>query len=240
MKGFTFEIKNNLLEHKHIEAMGTAVWLFMWLDDKITKIDDEGVGWVLGGKPLVYADVKAELGIGERTYQRWVKQLAEYPYIKAIRTPRGISFRVFKAYKNFKKRSAINGGSDTTKVADHRDKSGGSNKTDTVDRDSRDTSEQSSQEIPILIKAFEEINPACKNFYKNTTQRKACQFLIDTYGFERVKTVIEKALPKTNKMKFFPTVTTPYQLQEKWASLENAIQKYRAEKLASKEKYPII
>ncbi len=101
MKGFTFEIKNNLLEKKHIEAMGIAVWLFMWLDDKITKVDENGVGWVLGGKPIIFKEVEAELGISQRTYTRWIAQLEKYPYIKAIRTPTGTSFRVFKAHKTF-------------------------------------------------------------------------------------------------------------------------------------------
>jgi hypothetical protein len=94
------------------------------------------------------------------------------------------------------------------------------------------TTEQSSGEIPLLIKSFETINPDCKNFYGRPPQRLACQFLIDTYGFERVKTVIEKTLPKTNTIKFFPTITTPIQLKEKWASLESSIHKYQAQKLS--------
>jgi hypothetical protein len=99
--------------------------------------------------------------------------------------------------------------------------------------------EQSSGEIPILIKSFETINPDCKNFYGRPPQRLACQFLIDTYGFERVKTVIEKTLPKTNTIKFFPTITTPIQLKEKWASLESQVHKYQSDVLAKKEKYKV-
>src|SRR3990167_701531 len=44
-----------------------------------------------------------------------------------------------------------------------------------------------------LIKSFEKINPAVKRMYGNTTQRKACDDLIETYGFERVKKVIERS-----------------------------------------------
>ena len=95
----------------------------------------------------------------------------------------------------------------------------------------KEESEPSSQ-IPLLIKSFELVNPASRNLYGNATQRKACQFLIDTYGLERVKTVIEKTLPRTNGLQFFPTITTPLQLQDKWASLESAVRKYQSEKLS--------
>lgn len=88
--------------------------------------------------------------------------------------------------------------------------------------------ESAVDEIAILIKAFEGINPASKKFYGNTTQRGACQNLIDTYGFERVKIVIEKTLPKTNTLEFFPSITTPAQLWERWSSLEAAIKKHQS------------
>lgn len=83
--------------------------------------------------------------------------------------------------------------------------------------------------IPELIKEFETINPASKRFYVNTTQRQACEDLIKEYGFERVKTVIQKTLPKTNTIPYFPTIITPVQLRDKWASLESAINKKRSE-----------
>lgn len=102
------------------------------------------------------------------------------------------------------------------------------------------TPETSSDNIPLLIKSFEKLNPASKNFYSNKTQRKACQSLIDTYGIERVIQVVEESLPKTNGLQFFPTITTPLQLYEKWVALESAIRKYQSEKLLTKEKYKTI
>jgi len=92
----------------------------------------------------------------------------------------------------------------------------------------KDNSELHSQEIPILIKSFESINPACKRFYGNTTQRNACIDLIEVYTFDRVKNVIEKTLPKTNGMDFMPTITTPLQLFTKWATLESGIKRYQS------------
>lgn len=91
--------------------------------------------------------------------------------------------------------------------------------------------------IPELIKSFEDINPNCKTFYGNTTQRKACQFLIDEYGFEKVKKVVQDLLPKTNGIEFMPTVTTPVQLKDKWASLETAVKRKQSE---VKSKQPIV
>lgn len=92
--------------------------------------------------------------------------------------------------------------------------------------------EHSSSVISDLIKSFEKINPACKKMYGNKTQRKACQDLIDTYTFDRVKLVIEETLPRIGSLKFFPTITTPLQLFDKWSSLESAIIKYKSEKSA--------
>lgn len=103
MKGFGIEIKNHLLEPKHVENMGTAVWLYMYLIDKITSVNEDGVGKVLGGKPLKYSEVKDELGISKDTYTRWIKKLEEYPYIESTLAPYGYSFKVLKAYKRFRK-----------------------------------------------------------------------------------------------------------------------------------------
>lgn len=96
--------------------------------------------------------------------------------------------------------------------------------------------ETSSEGIPLLLKSFETINPACKSMYGNKTQRTACQSLIDSYGFERVKIVIEKTLPKTNTLQFFPVITTPVQLRDKWVALESAIRKYQSEKTTTNNK----
>lgn len=91
----------------------------------------------------------------------------------------------------------------------------------------KEISEQSSQEIVFLIESFSKLNPACKRMYGNITQRKACEDLINNYGYERIINVIEKTLPKTNVLQFFPTITTPLQLRDKWATLESAIKRHQ-------------
>lgn len=111
MKGFGIEIKNNLLEPKHIKNMDVAVWLYMFLIDKITSINEKGEGIVLGGKPIKYKEIKDELGISQNTYTRWMDRLEEYPYIITTRTPYGICYKVLKAYKRIKKRFTKTGDS---------------------------------------------------------------------------------------------------------------------------------
>lgn len=95
-------------------------------------------------------------------------------------------------------------------------------------------------DIILLLDMFQQLNPAVKRMYGNTTQRKACRELIDTYGIDRLKKIITETLPKTNGLQFFPIITTPLQLQDKYISLESAIRKYQSEKIISKEKYKII
>ena len=103
-----------------------------------------------------------------------------------------------------------------------------------------DNAEQSSADIVLLIDKFSILNPACKRMYGNTTQRKVCKLLIETYGLERLKKIITETLPKTNGLQYFPTITTPLQLQDKFIALESAIRKYQSEHKNNKEKYPII
>lgn len=93
----------------------------------------------------------------------------------------------------------------------------------------KETSEQGSQDIVDLIESFSKLNPACKRMYGNTTQRTACKDLLSTYGKPRILLVIEKTLPKTNSIPFFPTITTPLQLRDKWVVLESAIKRYQIE-----------
>lgn len=102
------------------------------------------------------------------------------------------------------------------------------NKNDNNDKKEKNITETSSVDVNELIKTFESINPSCSKYYGNKTQRKACDSLISNYGFNRVKKVIEVTLPKTNTLPFFPSITTPVQLQEKWSSLESAIRKYQS------------
>jgi hypothetical protein len=101
MKGFFIEITNNLLDPKHQKAMKDSVWLFMWLLDKITSIDEGGIGKILGGKPIKPEEIIKDLGISERTYWNWMKILLSAGYINTKRTSFGCVITVNKARKRF-------------------------------------------------------------------------------------------------------------------------------------------
>jgi len=89
-----------------------------------------------------------------------------------------------------------------------------------------------------IIKEMETVDPKNKTYYGNTTQRKACDFLIEEYGLDEVKKRIV-VLPKTNKIPYFPTITTPVQLKDKWVQLQDAVDRKRGE-LKEKNKVAFI
>lgn len=67
------------------------------------------------------------------------------------------------------------------------------------------------------------IDPKNKLYYGNKTQRSACDFLIEEYGFENVIKAI-KLLPEMKKqIPYFPTITTPIELRDKWKKIEDAL-----------------
>lgn len=101
MKGFYIEVTNNLLDPKHRAAMGESVWLFMFFLDRMTSIDEEGIGKVLGGKPIKFDEIEHDLGIPERTYSRWMSILKKHGYINVRRTAYGLVVSVNKAKKHF-------------------------------------------------------------------------------------------------------------------------------------------
>lgn len=95
--------------------------------------------------------------------------------------------------------------------------------------------EKFSKEGSEVIKAFEDVDSKNSKYYSNTTQRGAADFLVETYGLDMVLKVI-KSLNITNKMEYFPVITTPAQLRDKWTALESQAQKYKAAKLSAKGK----
>lgn len=89
---------NGILEPKHIEKIGPAIWLFLWLINATTeerRMDDgEYQGWVYGGKPLKFAELAGFLSASERSIRRHVDTLFEGGYIDLLLTPHGYQFRV--------------------------------------------------------------------------------------------------------------------------------------------------
>jgi len=117
MKGFGIYIKNDLLDPKHVENMDSSYWLYTWCLDKMTSISEEGIGKVLGGRPVKYEELQKELGLSHRTYSRWIARLKKHGYINVLRAPNGLIISVNKAVKVFGNRVAINGVSDKPQMA---------------------------------------------------------------------------------------------------------------------------
>jgi len=70
----------------------------------------------------------------------------------------------------------------------------------TIDNTTTDTSDHGSPVettmtnenlIPEVIKQFESVDPKNKTYYGNKTQRAACLFLLDEYGFDEIKKRVE-------------------------------------------------
>ncbi|RJQ33872.1 hypothetical protein C4568_03665 [Candidatus Parcubacteria bacterium] len=240
MKGYGITIKNDLLDPKHIERMGISVWLYMWLIDKMTSISEEGLGKVLGGKPVTYEEVKEELGVGRSTYFRWLKNLEDQGYINLIQAPHGSVITVIKAHKKFGKLVAKMGlkGESRPKYGTRSPKNGTScPKSEPPNKTLQDTTEDTTTSagrgehelVSSIIKSFEEVDPKNKTYYGNKTQRAACLFLIAEYGLEKVLAVV-KLLPQTNRQPYFPSINSPNDLKEKWAKLEAAWIRYRQQR----------
>lgn len=88
-------------------------------------------------------------------------------------------------------------------------------------KENSDKSQYNFSQITEIIKAFEEIDAKNKTYYSNKTQRDACQFLIDTYGFEKVIELIPR-LKETNRKSVYQ-ITTPWEMKEKITKVFNDI-----------------
>ena len=82
--------------------------------------------------------------------------------------------------------------------------------------------------IANIITAFEDVNPSNKKWYGNKTQRGACARLLETHGYDKITKVIA-LLPRTNHLPYFPCITTPNTLEDKWAQLEAALIRKKGE-----------
>lgn len=86
-----------------------------------------------------------------------------------------------------------------------------------------------------IIKAFEVVDPKNKTYYGNTTQRKACDYLLGEFSLEEILARI-KVLPQTNSQPYFPKINSPYELKEKWVKLEDTVKSKKIE-ITKKENF---
>jgi len=148
---FYITISNGLLKDGHRKRMGEAVWEFMWLIDRITVIDEQGYGKVLGGKPIKLDEIANDLEVHRDTVSSNLIKLEEHGYIEKTRTPYGLSIRVVKA----KKRFGGNAESNKAKTPNLRRENAESNKTDTVDNNSKTRERTPADEMRDFIASVE-------------------------------------------------------------------------------------
>jgi hypothetical protein len=86
---------NGILEAKHRERIGPAIWLYLELLDKITTEDENGIGWLLGRSPVKLGRFK-----GSRWMNRiYLERLAKFKYVVRKRTPYGFVIGVTNSRK---------------------------------------------------------------------------------------------------------------------------------------------
>lgn len=74
---------------------------------------------------------------------------------------------------------------------------------------------------------WREVNPLYKNWYtSNKTERTALDNLLTEEGLDWLKNIVP-ALPKTNGIPFFPTITKPSVLYNKRAEFKGAVQRHQ-------------
>jgi hypothetical protein len=134
---------NGILEPRHHRKIGSALWEFLWLIDRITAEETDGadiVGWCLGKTPILIERIARDLGEDERTARRNVESLDEFGYIVRKRTPRGYiigvtNSRKFGIWKSIE--------SDRTEMSGHPEVIGQKRRSDRTEMSGSDRTEMS-------------------------------------------------------------------------------------------------
>lgn len=115
--GFWIGAKGGLIDAKHFERMGSAVWMFLYLLLRQTTLNPAGEGVVNYGHPLTLDTICSNTrGIPVRTIQRWIATLRRTGYIRTeIHSKHGITFWIAKGkHKTKLKRVSVLGADKVT------------------------------------------------------------------------------------------------------------------------------
>jgi DNA-binding transcriptional regulator YhcF (GntR family) len=97
---FPFTIWSGLLSPEHYRRMGSAIWVFLALVDKIT-FEEDGRGYVYRGGPIPSSRIAQQLGITVRHTQKALHKLHQHGYIEMKRTRHGFSIVVLRSKKRW-------------------------------------------------------------------------------------------------------------------------------------------
>jgi hypothetical protein len=178
------------------------------------EIEQKAGEFVTGRKSLAL-----QTGIPETTIERILDYLESSGQIGQQKTTkyRLITILKWKSYQEVDSKRTANG-----------------QQTDTIKNLKKERSKEEvssdvpSQDIVAIIDSFKGVNPAYGKWYANKTQRASIERMLPIHGKERLLKVIP-LLSKSNTMQFFPSITTPVQLEEKWAQLEAQWKRYQGE-----------
>lgn len=140
-------------------------------------------------------------------------KLSSDKYLEDLKTlPKGIQDIILKN-KDFRSRAALEP-LESIEIEKEID-------TEIVVEKEKDT--EKSKQISEVIKALEKVDAKNKLYYGNKTQRKACEFIIQEYGFQEVLDMIAVIPSARLKIPYFPSVTTPCELRDKWVKIYEAV-----------------
>lgn len=91
------------------------------------------------------------------------------------------------------------------------------------------------KQVGEVIKEMENIDPKNKTYYQRKIQRQACKFLIENYTFEKTIEMIKIIPMIKNKIAYFPSITSPLDLQEKWVKVLDAVERYKIQNKSKRE-----
>ena len=92
-----------------------------------------------------------------------------------------------------------------------------------------------SADVPVVIDMFKEVNPSYKRLFGMPPQRAAADRLIKEHGIEKLRSMIG-FLPKSNAVKYAPTITTPCQFEARLGELVAWSQKQKSENNVKNQK----
>lgn len=226
------QVANEVLNNPQLSAKAKGVYSYLY-----SKPD----GWNFES-----GRIAKDFTDGRDSIRTALKELEDEGYLKRYKTPIG---RMVYALASKPMTENPSQEPMTEKANDGKSHSGKtrriSNKEGEVIKSisNKENSEQSSPELKVthdegydvdptlvsdVIKLFEDVDPKNKTYYGNKTQRKASAFLIGEYGLEEITKRIS-VLSRTNKIPFFPTITTPVHLRDKWVQLNDAVERKREE-----------
>lgn len=98
-----FNVKSGILDSKHRNQIGAAIWEFLWCIDRTTSEyqdeHDDTWGVVLGGKPIKADEITEVLGTHPETVKKNLRRLNKNGYLSLKRTPYGYIIHVAKSLK---------------------------------------------------------------------------------------------------------------------------------------------